>query len=104
MDDRLDRFRADAVKRVELYQSRYHEGGNRDQYISIAQRWSDALHREELDPNEMSDVIRDAEQYRFQADIAFFGFINHMRGAYTWLWEQYLTRGGAGGEGESPDR
>ena len=99
MDDQLELYRADAVRRVERYRSRYHEGGNRDRYITIAQRWSDALHREEQDTNELSDVIRDAEQYRSQADIAFFGFINDMRGIYTWLWEQYLTRNEAEGEG-----
>jgi hypothetical protein len=99
MDDQLELYRADAVRTVEQFRRRYHEGGNRELYLGIAQRWSDALHRKELDPNEFSELIRDAERYRFQADIAFLGFINDMRKIYNRLWEQDLTRGETEGEG-----
>lgn len=65
MLDQLERYRAGAAERVEVFRSRYHEGGNRDCFVAIAERWSSALNRHDLDANELSNVIRDAEQYRF---------------------------------------
>jgi hypothetical protein len=98
MDNQLERYRADAIETVEQFRRRYHEDGNKELYVGIAQRWSEALQRNELDPNELSEVIRDAERYRFQADVSFFGFINSMRKTYHRLWEQCLTSGEAAGE------
>jgi hypothetical protein len=99
MHDQLELYRADATNTVESFQRRYHEGGNRDRFIAIAQRWATALHRQDLDPNELSEVIRDAERYKRVADIAFYGFIIEMRAIYHWLWKQHLTRRLGEGDG-----
>ena len=76
-----------------LFAGRYSSGGVGDEYMRLAQRWLDALSRDDLEPNELRGIIADAERYEYRCDIAFYGFITEMRSVYRNLWEDYLSMG-----------
>jgi hypothetical protein len=86
-------YRKDAIERLELYRKRYQGQDSGFTPLNIAQRWLNAIEREEIDLDEIASVMHEAEQDKDRYDIAFYTFCNEMRKIYRALWEDFLNRG-----------
>ena len=90
----IAKWREEAKATCSLFEARYSSGGIGNEYIRIAKRWHAALSCAEIDANELSAIIAEAEPYQYRSDIAFFGYVNWMQSVYHRLWEMYLSRNG----------
>jgi hypothetical protein len=89
-DEELLHWRSRATEAAAFFEAKYPEGDFGVAFPTIARRWADALHRDELDPNELRAIISDAERYEWNSAIQFHAFVNSMRDTYNRLWEHYL--------------
>ena len=89
-EQQLQVWRHRAGEDARYFEAHYPQGEYGLEFSSIARRWCTALSRDELDPNELRQVLTDAERHETGSGISYWGFVGWMRSVYHELWEYYL--------------
>jgi hypothetical protein len=90
---KFEKYQADAIRHLELCETRYRGLGDDHFPLIIARRWARAFTGEQIDLDELGSVLRDVEKETKNYDIVFHGFCNDIRAIYREIWQDFLNRG-----------
>jgi hypothetical protein len=97
--NKIEQYRKDALRHLELCESRYKDAEWTRVPMDYARRWADAFDGEGVDLDALANIVRDAESEPGQYDILFHTRLVSMRQIYHELWEEFMNdRIGGGGE------